>query len=113
MSDRGPALFRHRRRPGPRPAELLADDVALRRRAIDVAEVDGETVAVDAQQGVLYGFNGVAKAIWDLLDEPRRPSQLRADLRARYDVSTEQCDQEVEAFLLDLLREGLVEPETP
>lgn len=80
------------------------------RRAIKLmeADLDDELVALDAEAGNCFGFNGVAAWVWRRLAEPASFDQLRAELLAEYDVSGEQCTSELKALLNDMVEQGLV-----
>ena len=75
-----------------------------RAAALLEAEVDGEIVALDREQGVVLGFNGVASDVWRLLEQPRSLDELVAALGERYEVDDAQCRTEI-AALLDRLSE--------
>ena len=83
------------------------------RRAADLleAELGAELVALDPQEGSCFGFNEVATLVWRQLERPKSFDELRLMLLAEYDVSTEQCTQELEALMADLVEKGLVSRE--
>lgn len=71
--------------------------------------VDDELVMFDSESGRYYGLNEVATAIWELLEQPRSIEGLIEILTNEFEVSAETCRQEVEGFLAQLLKRGLVE----
>ena len=88
----------------------MTDDPLIRRTGeLLEAEVDGELVALHVERGTCYGFNGTATRIWALLAEPKRLSELRDALVARYEVDPETCEKQLRALLDELGRDGLVE----
>lgn len=80
------------------------------RRAAELMEADlgNELVTLDPKVGNCFGFNAVAAWVWRRLAEPATFEQLRNGLLAEYDVSPEQCSQELQALLDDLVTKRLV-----
>ena len=80
------------------------------RRAVDLleADVDDELVALDPANGHCFGMNSVAKEVWRKLETPKSFDKLRAELLAEYDVSEEQCTEELKDLLSDLSEKGLI-----
>ena len=81
------------------------------RRAVELmeAELDDELVALDADAGNCFGFNGPATLVWQELAEPRTASQLKAALMNRYEVDAATCERDLEELLGDLQQRGLVQ----
>jgi hypothetical protein len=73
------------------------------------AEVDGELVALHVDNGTCYGFNGTATRIWALLEQPRRFSELKAELLQEFDVDPATCEDQLNDLLDELAADGLVE----
>ena len=74
-----------------------------------VSEVDGESVILDQNSEVYYGINEVGSHIWERVEEPRTVEELVESTSTAYDVSREECREDIEDFLTDLLDAGLVE----
>ena len=88
----------------------MTEDLLVKRKGgLIEAEVDGELVALHVDNGTCYGFNGTATRIWQLVEEPKRLSELRDTLMAEFDVDAETCDQDLRALLKDLEGDGLIE----
>ncbi len=68
--------------------------------------VSGEGVVLNLKTGRYSGMNDVAARIWDLLQVPVRVSDIRRQLDAEYEVSSDI----LEADLVDFL-EALVDAE--
>jgi DNA-directed RNA polymerase delta subunit len=85
---------------------------ATYRRAIELLEADlnDELVALEPSKGACFGFNPVAKDIWRKLERPRSFDDLRREILAEYDVSSEQCTRELRQLLDDMVVKGLIEP---
>lgn len=67
-----------------------------------VSQLADETVLMDTVSGDYMGLNPVGTTIWGLLQEPHTISSLVLELLSRYEVTEEQCRQEVEPFLQEL-----------
>ena len=92
----------------------MTEDVLVARRVgLLEAEVDGELVALDVDQGTCYGFNATATRIWSLIEAPKRVSELRDALLEEYEVDRETCERELSALLAELEKDGLIEMKAP
>ena len=96
----------------------IPDDVQLVRRDRVVANDlnDTDTVMLDVDSGTYFGVTATGRSIWDLLAEPSTPAFIVASLLEEYEVDEETCRAEVQAFLGELVEQGLVDvgdPETP
>ena len=82
----------------------------LYQRAVDLmeAELGDEIVALDVNGGTCFGFNGVASSVWRALAEPTSFEALRDRLLGEYEVSPDQCTEELRELLADLAGKGLV-----
>ena len=94
--------------PNERPS--VRDDPWVHRRGgLIEAEVDGELVALHAENGTCYGFNGTATRIWGMIAEDRRVSSLRDALAEQFDVDPDTCEADLRVLLAELEADGLVE----
>jgi hypothetical protein len=82
---------------------VVASDEILR------SEVDGESVILDQKSEVYYGINEVGSHLWRQIQEPRTVKELVESTTAKYDVAREECRDDVEEFLTDLLESDLIE----
>jgi hypothetical protein len=72
------------------------------------AELGDELMALDVARGSCFGFNPVATTIWRQLASPKSFGELRDGLLAEYDVGAEQCTDELQLLLNDLIEQRLV-----
>lgn len=79
-----------------------------RRSDLLEAEVDGELVGLNVENGTCYGFNASATQIWALLKEPKTLSALCEALTEQFDVGPAECERDVVALLRELEADGLV-----
>jgi hypothetical protein len=71
-------------------------------------EVGGEAVILHLDDGVYYGLNEVGARVWQLVQEPRRLSEIVDAIVSEYDVSREQCQGDVQGLVHELLEKKLV-----
>ena len=86
----------------------MQDVTVSRRVGLLEAEVDGELVALNVDQGTCYGFNATATRIWGMIEEPKKVSELRDALLAEYDVDPETCERQLSELLAELEGDGLI-----
>ena len=72
-------------------------------------DMDGETVLMSIEHGSYFGIGGTGSLIWARLEEAQTEEALVEAVRARYDVSEEDCRRDVATFLAGLVENGLVE----
>ncbi|HSV89009.1 MAG TPA: PqqD family protein [Bacteroidales bacterium] len=65
-------------------------------------------VMLDIQKGKYFSLNPVAARIWEILENPHTLEEVCSKLLDEYDVSQEQCQQEVEEYLLEMKNLELV-----
>lgn len=72
------------------------------------ADLDGQTVMMSLSEGKYFGLNPVASRVWDLLETPQSVDTLCEQLLSEYAVDAAQCRRDVEAFIAEMLRLGIV-----
>ena len=83
------------------------DDIVFRR-------VAGETILVPisgrlADMQRIFALNPVGEFIWDEIDGSRALQQISEDIQSNFDAGREEADADLEAFITELLKEGLIE----
>ena len=73
------------------------------------AGLDDEVVMMSVEKGSYYSLDPVGAAIWSLLEDPVRVSDLIDKLLEMYDADPEVCQKETVQFLDSMLKEDLVE----
>ena len=87
---------------------LEPEDRLLRVQNMLSTELDEETVLMSIDAGAYYGLEGPARRIWELLATPLTFSVLVDQLVEEFDVTPETCAADVEKFLAEMEREGLI-----
>ena len=65
-------------------------------------------VLLDPKAGVYLGVDGPAALMWSMLARPVSVGALCEAVLADYEVTEAQCEQDVRAFVEDLLRRDLI-----
>ena len=82
------------------------DDIVHRRIA-------GETILVPirgslADMQKIFSLNPIGELIWQDLDGSRSLQQISEDIQSSFEVTKEEAGADLEAFIAELLREGLI-----
>jgi hypothetical protein len=92
---------------------VTPETVFKRKAEMMVADMDGELVMMDVDQGTYFAINPVGSHIWTLLETPQSMTHLTASvLHAFKTEDTEQVSADVERFLSDLSANNLIDEVT-
>ena len=72
------------------------------------AKVGEELVMMSAEMGNYLGLTAVGTRVWELVEVPQRLDDICAQLESEFDVTPETCRTEVEAFVIELAKHGVV-----
>jgi len=70
------------------------------------AKVGEELVMMNAENGCYLGLNAVGARVWDLLETPGELDALCEKLMQEYEVAPAVCHAEIEAFIVELVKNG-------
>ncbi|NEO30606.1 MAG: lasso peptide biosynthesis PqqD family chaperone [Symploca sp. SIO3C6] len=73
------------------------------------SDLEGESVILHLKSGTYYGLNDVGASIWNLIQEPKKVSELREAILEEYEVEPEQCEREILELLQQLAAKELIE----
>ena len=73
------------------------------------AELSGESVVLNFDDGMYYSLNEIGARIWALIQSPCKVSDLLATLVNEYDVDTARCESDMISLLQELRGMRLVE----
>ncbi len=71
--------------------------------------IDGEMVLLDRHEGELIRLNPVGAEIWKAMDGHRTVWEIIDSIQATFEVSREQATRDVQRFVMQLVRQELVE----
>ncbi len=89
-------------------ASLEPTSSVVRLKEILSAEVGNEVVLMSTEKGVYYGLNPVGAWVWSLLGEPVPVHELCEKIVEEFEVTLEQCQEEVLVLLKELQEQGLI-----
>lgn len=72
------------------------------------SELAGEVVILDLNAGVYYGLDPVGARVWELLQQPKKVSDIAAAIVAEYEVDPAQCEHDIRTLLEELAAKGLI-----
>jgi len=87
------------------------EDKLVRAHEILSTELDQETVLMSIDAGAYYGMGDTARSIWEKLATPMTFSALVDELVLEYEVPPEACAEDLQGFLAEMGREGLLRVE--
>ncbi|SFC52253.1 Coenzyme PQQ synthesis protein D (PqqD) [Bacillus sp. OV322] len=74
-----------------------------------VSNMDGEKVMLSIEKGKYYNLGVLGGEIWDRIKEPISLQDLCSNLTSQYDVTPDECEHQVTAFLKQMLDEELIQ----
>jgi len=74
-----------------------------------VSDMNGEKVMLSVKNGKYYNMGVIGGEIWEKIRNPVMISQVVDALLLEYEVSRDECEQQVVSFIEMLAKEGLVE----
>jgi len=80
----------------------------IRNKETITGSLHDHLVMLDIQKGKYFSLNPVGTRIWQLLESPLTIDEICKHLLEEYDVSPEQCKQEVEEHLIEMKNLELV-----
>lgn len=90
--------------------EMIDLNTTIKRvRKIDATDFNDEKVMMDIENGKYYALNEVGSSIWDKIESNILVSDIVEKLLEEYDVSKEECIEEVLNYLNKLEEENLIE----
>jgi hypothetical protein len=87
------------------------EDKLFRTHDMLFTELDQEMVLMSIDAGAYYGLAGPARSIWEKLEKPLTFSALVDQLVLEYKVTPEACAADLQGFLGQMEREGLLRVE--
>lgn len=82
--------------------------VVNRKMGIMTADMNGATVMLDIESGKYFNLGEIGGRIWEILEQPTSVKDLVSILVQEYDVTEEQCLEDIVPFLEKMLNRGLV-----
>jgi hypothetical protein len=80
----------------------------VRNNEIISSDMDDETVMMNIEKGEYYGINPIGSRIWELIETPRKVSNICEKLCEEYDVTQEKCNNDVMHFLNHMAEKKII-----
>lgn len=88
---------------------MKSDTIIERNSNMLVADMDGELVMMDVDQGSYFSVNPVGAHVWTQLETPHSIAGLIESVHKAFNTAdAEQVSEDVKRFLADLASHGLV-----
>ncbi|MGH1426705.1 MAG: PqqD family peptide modification chaperone [Arenicella sp.] len=75
--------------------------------SINAREFDGETVMMNKTLDSYFGLDEVATRIWQIIEKQHTIIEIRDILVTEYDISPEQCLDDIRPFIEKLITDEL------
>ena len=93
--------------------QLTLDTIIRRSDALLSTNLGDDVVMMDIEQGAYYGLEAVAARIWALTEQPVSVGTLCERLVTEYQIAPAQCQEEVLAFVNELMGRQIVQVSSP
>ncbi len=70
-----------------------------------------EAAILNLKDGIYYGLDPVGARIWNLIQTPRQVNEILETLLTEYDVTEEECQNDLLELLQELLNKELIKIE--
>ena len=89
---------------------MLTQNHRLELRGGEIAAkvIDGEAIIINLANGIYYSMDKVGGLIWEMIEGKQSLEEMITATVARYDVSREQAQADIQLLVEELLRENLV-----
>lgn len=87
---------------------LCGSSVVQQFKPLLEADLDGEILLMNVEEGTTHGFNKTGSFIWNLIREPISVRFISKQLVLRYAIDEVICEQQVLVFLHELCNLKLI-----
>lgn len=88
---------------------IATNDLIAQSEGHLVSDMNGEKVMLSIENGKYYNLGHIGGRIWELIANPASIEAVVEQLVAEYNISQEDCEQQVNSFLSQLSSEGLIQ----
>ncbi|WP_292291036.1 PqqD family protein [Marivita sp.] len=75
------------------------------------SNIGGSLALLDTKSDRYFSLNGTGATVWELLETPRTLPDLCSEIGKKYQLSPEECRDDIAEILTALHHEGLIEGE--
>lgn len=87
---------------------LNGENIVAQNKEIDVSDLNGEKVMMNIDKGEYFSLNSLGSRVWELIDTPRKINDVVNNLLEEYEVSEEECRDNVMKFFNTLNHVNLI-----
>jgi len=87
---------------------ITLKDIVCKPESIISTDLDEGIVMMDIEKGQYYSLNTVGSSIWKRIEDPIVVADICDQLMTEFEVSKQQCQEEVLTYLARLLELGIV-----
>jgi hypothetical protein len=87
----------------------MMTQLKLRREGLTWREIDDEVVALDVESATYLSANASGRLLWRSLSEGATREELVSCLVDEFEIDAERAGADVDAFLAELSKRGLLE----
>lgn len=95
-----------------RVKQLSINHLVTQREGNIVSDMGSEKVMLNIENGKYYNLGTTGGEMWELIAAPIAVNEVVTKIMTKYNVSKEQCEQEVLSFLAHMYEEKLVQVTT-
>jgi hypothetical protein len=88
--------------------EISSDTLLQRKSDLLYNKIDDEIVILSLENNEYFGMDKVGSRIWELLEQPIIFNQLAAQLIIEYEVTEQQCKEDIMTFLEKMADKKLI-----
>ncbi|KGE19771.1 PqqD family protein [Paenibacillus wynnii] len=88
---------------------MIISDKIKRKPGLDLTQMDGEWILLDADLCVVTRLNETGGRIVELLDQELTPGELAERLASEYEITLEQAQADLKRYLSTLSEAGLLD----
>jgi hypothetical protein len=82
----------------------------VREEEVAAKVMDGEAIIINLANGIYYSMDKTGGLIWEMIQAGHTLDETLAAITARYDVSPEQAQRDLQQLVGELLQENLITP---
>ena len=72
-------------------------------------DLAGESVILNFKNGIYYGLDTIGALVWNLIQQSKPVKEICNCILEAYDISLEQCENDLLILLNELNKNGLIE----
>ncbi len=88
---------------------LSPDTVIKRSENIAWQKFEDKVFIITPDDSMLHMLNETGTRIWEIIEKPKKISEIVEEILKEYDVTKEKAEQSVKRFISELIKKGICE----